>query len=279
MSLALTHFNPASSIESFITNAQKQLILSEEEEKSLAFKFSLNNDLQAAHQLVLSHLRLVISIARSYLGYGLPHADLIQEGNVGLMKAVKNFKPENGARLSAYATFWIKSAINEYVITNWRIVKIATTKAQRKLFFNLRTLKGELSSVSDKEAISIANELNVKKEDVFEMDARFSSPDMPFDLEEDSEVSSYNPLKYLAQSSKYEPDILLQDQQEDRSERITEYLKLLDGRTQDIIYSRWLNEEKESTLADLSAKYHISMERVRQIEKAGMEKIKQFILK
>jgi RNA polymerase sigma-32 factor len=239
------------------------------------FRDTENTD--AAGKLVLSHLRLVVAVARGYLGYGLPHADLIQEGNIGLMKAVKRFDPERGVRLVSFALHWIKAEIHEYVLRNWRLVKIATTKAQRKLFFNLRSHKKGLDSFTPQEVENLAKELNVKPEEVKEMEMRIAGGDVTFEAPADaSEEQSFAPIAYLTDSED-EPSRLLEDKEIEtkRSASLTQALEALDERSRRIIQARWLAEEKEQlTLHDLAAEFKVSAERIRQIEVKAMQKMK-----
>ena len=254
-------------------------ILTPAQEKELAEQYYYDENLDAARQLVLSHLRFVVHLAKSYKGYGLPIADLIQEGNVGLMKAVKRFNPERGVRLVSFAVHWIKAEIHEYVLRNWRIVKVATTKSQRKLFFNLRSSKKSLSWLSAAEAQSIAGDLGVNVKDVYKMEGRLSSIDLGFDAGndagDDEGVSSYAPVHYLEDHSE-DPALLLENSNWEKTANSGLYLALqdLDERSRDIIQQRWLNENNKATLHDLAAKYDISAERVRQLEKNAMAKVK-----
>lgn len=276
------------SLESYIQMANRQPILTEEQEKSLIQQFVEDGNLEAAKKLVLSHLRLVISIARNYLGYGLPHADLIQEGNIGLMKAVKKFDLSHGVRLVTFAIHWIKAEINEYVIKNWRIVKLATTKAQRKLFFNLRKLKNAYNEgvkyLTNKQTSEIAKKLNVKESDVKEMEMRLFGNDIALDTPTDNENNQnfynedeYNfaPIDYLTDEN-YEPSKNLE--QKDNLYLQNEGLRLalnnLDDRSKQIIQRRWLCENP-ATLHELAAEYSISAERIRQIEAKAMQKMKK----
>ncbi|MCX7628126.1 MAG: RNA polymerase sigma factor RpoH [Methylophilaceae bacterium] len=270
---------PAGSLESYIQAVKSFPVLSAEEEYELGMRLKLYNDLEAARKLILSHLRLVVSIARSYSGYGLPQADLIQEGNLGLMKAVRRFDPERGVRLVSFAVHWIKAEIHEFILRNWRLVKIATTKAQRKLFFNLRSMKTHEGSLRPEEVQEIARELKVKPEEVVEMDARFNGHDIAMEAhgsEDGEEV--FSPIAYL------------EDQRPDPSEELAEReiemlqadglkraLASLDERSRRIVEARWLKEGGGATLHELAAEYGVSAERIRQIEQKAMQKMRQLI--
>ncbi len=264
---------PQGSIEGYIHEAYDYPMLTAEEEKELAERLYYHQDLDAAKTLILSHLRFVIHVARGYSGYGLPQADLIQEGNIGLMKAVKRFNPEVGVRLVSFAVHWIKAEIHEYVLRNWRIVKVATTKAQRKLFFNLRKTKQRLGWFSDKEVDMVANELGVSKEDVLEMESRMTGSDVGFDLPVDDD-ESYAPALYLEdKSSNFAAELENENFETQAADQVANALAELDERSRDIIKSRWLDDEK-ATLHDLAAKYNISAERVRQLETNALKKLK-----
>ena len=249
-----------------------------EEERALARRFREGGDLEAARQLVLGNLRFVAHIARGYLGYGLPLPDLIQEGNIGLMKAVKRYDPEIGVRLVSFAVHWIRAEIHEFIIQNWRIVKIATTKAQRKLFFNLRKFKTRLGWFSHDEASAVAEELGVGVESVYEMENRLSNQDMAFDLssdEEGDERDASAPVLYLQQANADPAEMLEADEWgEHREINLAEAIGQLDERSRDILASRWLNEQK-LTLHDLAARYQVSAERIRQLENSAMKKLKK----
>lgn len=266
-------------IEAYIANANRMPVLSADREVELARCLRDTGDLRAAKELVLSHLRLVISIARQYLGYGLPHADLIQEGNIGLMKAIRRFDPERGVRLMSFAVHWIKAEIHEFVIRNWRLVKIATTKAQRKIFFNLRSMRSNGNYLDSAQIDKIANSLNVRSEDIREMETRLSGSDISIDSKEDGD-DSYNPSEYLFES-KDEPDNILHKRDYDlmQSVGLKKALEILDGRSRKIVESRWLQDENNHTLQELADEFGISAERVRQIESAAMKKMKSFLLK
>ena len=269
--------SPGGNLKSYINSIHNIGILSSEEEKKLAEDLYYRNDLDAARKLVLAHLRFVVHIAKTYSGYGLSEADLIQEGNIGLMKAVRRFTPEVGVRLISFAVHWIKAEIHEYVLRNWKIVKIATTKAQRKLFFNLRSKKKDLGWLTEEEVKSISEDLGVKPSDVKEMEKRLSGLDMSFDpLEGDAnEKANYAPANYLADSTSNPSEIIeKEDDSSLNTAQLYEALKQLDDRSRDIIYDRWLSAEK-LTLHELAEKYGISAERVRQIEQNAMKKVKQ----
>ena len=269
--------SPGGNLESYINSIHNIGILSSEEEKKLAEDLYYRNDLDAARKLVLAHLRFVVHIAKTYSGYGLSEADLIQEGNIGLMKAVRRFNPEVGVRLISFAVHWIKAEIHEYVLRNWKIVKIATTKAQRKLFFNLRSKKKDLGWLTEEEVKSISEDLGVKPSDVKEMEKRLSGLDMSFDpLEGDAnEKANYAPANYLEDSTSNPSEIIEKaDDSSLNTAQLYEALKQLDDRSRDIIYDRWLSDKK-LTLHELAEKYGISAERVRQIEQNAMKKVKQ----
>ena len=269
--------SPGGNLKAYINSIHNIGILSSEEEKKLAEDLYYRNDLDAARKLVLAHLRFVVHIAKTYSGYGLSEADLIQEGNIGLMKAVRRFNPEVGVRLISFAVHWIKAEIHEYVLRNWKIVKIATTKAQRKLFFNLRSKKKDLGWLTEEEVKSISEDLGVKPSDVKEMEKRLSGIDMSFDpLEGDAnEKANYAPANYLEDSTSNPSEIIeKEDDSSLNTAQLYEALKQLDDRSRDIIYDRWLSAEK-LTLHELAEKYGISAERVRQIEQNAMKKVKQ----
>jgi RNA polymerase sigma-32 factor len=268
---------PVSSIEAYITHVNQIPMLSQAEEHDLATRLQTENDLLAARQLVLAHLRYVVRVARGYLGYGLPLNDLIQEGNIGLMKAVKRYDPTVGARLVTFAMHWIKAEIHEYVLRNWRIVKVATTKAQRKLFFNLRTMKKHLGWLTNDEVAEVAKDLRVKPETVREMELRLNSADMSFDHsgDDDEEDSHFAPAGYLEDHS-YSPTVQFEkgEQSNQAQHALREALETLDSRSQEILQARWLADEK-ATLQELAHKYQVSAERIRQLEKNAMEKLKK----
>ena len=270
---------PGQNLEAYLSSVQNIAILTPEEEKRLAEDLYYRNDLEAARQLVMAHLRFVVHIARGYSGYGLPQADLIQEGNVGLMKAVRKFNPEVGVRLISFAVHWIKSEMHEYIIKNWKIVKVATTKAQRKLFFNLRSQKKELNWLSQDEIKTISNELGVDEKSIKEMQSRLSSSDMSFDppSEANDDEASFSPSGFLADESKDPAELIEREDSEEYShELLHKAMSALDSRSKEILIDRWLQDQK-LTLHELADKYGVSAERIRQIEKAAMEKVKSFI--
>ena len=274
--LSIANINPADDLNIYQQTINAFPSLTAEEEYSLAMRLKKENDLEAAKQLILSQLKLVIKIARSYSGYNLPHADLVQEGNIGLMKAVKRFDPERGVRLVSFAIHWIKAEIQEYVVKNWRLVKTATTKAQRKLFFNLRSLKKSLKPLNVEEIKSIAKELNVKEEEVKEMEYRFSGQEIAIDYSDDErEEDSFRPISYLQDNALEHSDQLsAQEDESNASDGLKDALSQLDERSRLIIEARWLNENKAKTLHDLADQYQVSAERIRQIEQAALNKIK-----
>jgi RNA polymerase sigma-32 factor len=266
------------SIESYMQSAYSIPMLTAEEEKDLATRLYEENDLKAAQKLIMSHLRFVIHVAKGYSGYGLAQADLVQEGNVGLMKAVKRFNPEVGVRLVSFAVHWIKAEIHEYVLKNWRIVKVATTKAQRKLFFNLRKNKKRLGWFSNDEVNTVAETLGVSTKDVLEMENRMSSHDQAFELSSDDDdggsASNFSPALYLEdKQSDLAVEVENANWENHANTRLSTALVALDERSQDIIKTRWLAEDK-TTLQDLANKYDISAERVRQLEKNALNKLK-----
>ena len=268
---------PGVNLGAYISTVNQIPILSAEQEKELAERYYYDQDLDAAKMLVMSHLRFVVHIARSYAGDGLPQGDLIQEGNLGLMKAIKRFDPNMNVRLVSFAVHWIKAEIHEYVIRNWRIVKIATTKAQRKLFFNLRSLKKSSKKLTLAEAQSIANDLNVTPEQVLEMEGRLTAYDAAFEAQgdDDDEGSTHvAPALYL-EDNRYDPARLAEDEdyEEQSTSALHEAMDQLDDRSRNILQRRWLDDEK-STLHELAAEYNVSAERIRQLEKNAMEKIK-----
>ena len=270
---------PGGNIAAYVNSVSAISVLSAEQERELAERLYHHNDLDAARDLVLSHLRFVVHIARSYSGYGLPLADIVQEGNVGLMKAVKRFDPSKGVRLISFAVHWIKAEIHEYVLRNWRIVKVATTKAQRKLFFNLRGSKKRLGWLNNEEAAAVAADLGVEIKQVREMEQRLSARDAAFDLsvDEDEDSAYLVPAQYLEDHS---GDPARQLEQADWEEvhygRLNAAVATLDERSRDIIQQRWLNDEKV-TLHDLAAKYAVSAERIRQLEQSAMKKVRGLI--
>lgn len=264
------------SIDHYMRAVKSYPVLSAEEEYDLANRLRSDHDLEAAKRLILSHLRLVVSIARGYSGYGLPQADLIQEGNIGLMKAVKRFDPERGVRLVSFAVHWIKAEIHEFVLRNWRLVKIATTKAQRKLFFNLRGMKSHSGSLHANEITAIAHELKVKPEEVMEMEARMGGHDMALEShgEEDGE-DNWSPIAYL-EDQRPEPSTCLAERQIEslQSAGLEHALGSLDARSRHILEARWLRDDDGATLHELAAEYGVSAERIRQIEQKAMQKMK-----
>ncbi len=283
---------PLGNLDAYISAANRLPLLTLEEEQAAARSLRENNDLDAAGRLVLSHLRLVVSISRQYLGYGLPHGDLIQEGNVGLMKAVKRFDPDQGVRLVSYAMHWIKAEIHEYILKNWRMVKVATTKAQRKLFFNLRSMKQGFKAdaldadthrnrLSEHEIGVIADQLKVKREEVMEMEIRMSGGDVLLDpAPSDDGEQAFGPIAYLADAA-HEPTVMIESRQRDMlaSDGIATALTSLDERSRRIVQERWLNVNDDGsggmTLHELAAEYGVSAERIRQIEVAAMKKMKK----
>ena len=279
MTTAIALPNPAiGSLESYIQAVRAFPILTPEEETEYARRLRDENDVDAASKLVLSHLRVVVHVARGYLGYGLPQADLIQEGNVGLMKAVKRFDPERGVRLVSFAIHWIKAEMHEYILRNWRMVKIATTKAQRKLFFNLRSMKQGMGTLGPDEVQRIAKELGVKPEEVSEMETRINGGDVALEPVGSDEEDSYGPLAYLADPAA-EPVLALENKQSEslREKGLEKALETLDERSRKIIQARWLTEDDARTLHDLAAEYGVSAERIRQIEARALQKMKGII--
>ena len=267
------------SIDCYIHSVNQVPILSLDEEQNLARLLQNEGDIDAARQLIMSHLRFVVKIARGYNGYGLQQADLIQEGNIGLMKAVKRFNPDVGVRLVSFAVHWIRAEIHEFILKNWRVVKIATTKAQRKLFFNLRSSKKRLGWLNQKEINEVAKDLGVKPADVIEMEKRMSNYDAAFETDLDDDSITYQPSQYL-QNDDCSPEELLENEQNvsNEHENLQSALSLLDDRSKDIISKRWLNEKK-ATLHDLAAIHNISAERVRQIESSAIKKLRNSINK
>jgi RNA polymerase sigma-32 factor len=267
---------PTGSLEAYIHTVNRFPILSAEEERALALRFRRDGDLAAARGLVLSHLRLVVALARGYLGYGLPHADLIQEGNIGLMKAVKRFDPERGVRLVSFAIHWIRAEIHEYILRNWRLVKVATTKAQRKLFFNLRSMKKGLAPMTSADVERVASELRVKPEEVVEMETRLSGKEVAFEADQDDE-EAYAPVNYLAADRDAEPLRVLEakEAEENQVAGLESALASLDPRSRRIVEARWLREKDPATLHDLAAEFKVSAERIRQIEAKALEKMRK----
>lgn len=270
---------PVGSLDAYVDRVARIPVLSREEEVELATKFRRDTDLNAARQLVLSHLRFVVHIARGYSGYGLPVGDLIQEGNVGLMKAVKRFDPEVGVRLVSFAVHWIRAEIHEYVLRNWRLVKIATTKSQRKLFFNLRKFKKNLGWLTESETQAIASDLGVTTHEVTDMEQRLSSRDLSFDPapDTDDEENSYSPSAYLPHPEA-DPSVAVEREQwdEDTTDRLANAMQTLDERSQHILRSRWMTDEK-ATLHELADRYGVSAERIRQIEANAIKKLRGMV--
>ena len=272
--------SPGKDIESYLSSVHAIPILTKEQEQELALKLYEEDDLDAARQLVIHHLRFVVHIARSYQGYGLPLGDIIQEGNVGLMKAVDKYDPHRGVKLVSFAVHWIKAEIHEYILKNWRLVKIATTKAQRKLFFNLRGKKKSLDWLTKEEAESIASDLNVDVKDVLHMENRLSSNDSSFDapvpMGDDEEIMS--PSQYL-EDKRYDPEVIVANEQAEQVNRseLVEALKMLDDRSKDILQRRYLADQK-ATLHDLADEYEVSAERIRQIENSALKKLKSLMV-
>ncbi len=268
---------PGANLPAYVQAVSGISVLSAERERELAEDLYYNDNVDAARQLVMSHLRFVVHIARSYSGYGLGEADLIQEGNVGLMKAVKRFNPEKGVRLVSFAVHWIKAEMHEYILRNWRIVKVATTKAQRKLFFNLRSAKKSLSWLTSDEARAVAEDLNVDVQEVQRMEGRLASRDIAFDLPSDSDDddSAWQSPQYYLEDSSQDPAATAEDDdwQRDSESRLHSAMADLDERSRDILAQRWLSEEK-STLHELAARYEVSAERIRQLEQNAMKKLR-----
>jgi RNA polymerase sigma-32 factor len=280
---AVSPLGPIASIEEYINFANSIPMLSVEEEQELARRLRENNDLDAAQQLILAHLRFVVAVAKSFLGYGLALSDLIQEGNIGLMKAVKRFDPNLGVRLVSFAVHWIKAEMHDFIIKNWRIVRVATTKPQRKLFFNLRSQKKRLGWLSAEEIAHVAKELKVKESDVIEMEQRMNAADMHFEapIEENAydEEDSFHPENYLTAPESQNPDVEAIEHRTEakRNSALQQALQDLDERSRDIISARWLDDNK-ATLHDLAHKYQISHERVRQLEEAALKKLKKHLV-
>ncbi|QIM47969.1 RNA polymerase sigma factor RpoH [Pusillimonas sp. DMV24BSW_D] len=272
---AISNPGALGTIEAYIAAVNRLPVLTQVQETELGKRLRDHEDLDAARQLILSHLRLVVSISRQYLGYGLAHADLIQEGNIGLMKAVKRFDPERGVRLVSFAVHWIKAEIHEYIVRNWRMVKVATTKAQRKLFFNLRRMRPDGQTLDPSQVADIAQELNVRPEDVSEMEVRLSGREMALEAPADDE-DAYAPVSYLSDDGRQEPSQVLERRAHDtlQGPALAEALEGLDARSRHIVESRWLRDEGGATLHELADEYGISAERVRQIEAAAFKKLK-----
>ncbi|GAB3288078.1 RNA polymerase sigma factor RpoH [Pseudidiomarina andamanensis] len=278
-SMALAVPQSSGSLEAYISTVNRIPMLSAEEERELATRLQEQDDLEAARQLIMSHLRFVVHVARSYSGYGLPQADLIQEGNIGLMKAVRRFDPAVGVRLVSFAVHWIKAEIHEYVLKNWRMVKIATTKAQRKLFFNLRKMKKRLGWFTNEEVNTVAETLGVSTNEVLEMEARMSAYDQAFELSSDDDDakdnSTYSPAQYLEDKRSDLAEEVENEQWENHTQRrLLSAINTLDERSQDIVRARWLDEENKTTLQELADKYQVSAERVRQLEANAMKKLR-----
>jgi RNA polymerase sigma-32 factor len=275
--LAMAIANPGAlgTIDAYISTVNRLPVLTAEQETDLGRRLRDDEDVTAARELVLSHLRLVVSVARQYLGYGLPHADLIQEGNVGLMKAVKRFDPERGVRLVSFAVHWIKAEIHEFVIRNWRMVKVATTKAQRKLFFNLRSMRPDGQTLDPGQIDDIARVLKVRPVDVSEMEVRLSGRDMALDNQDDDD-ESFSPIAYLTDGGQQEPSNVLERQARDslHGEGLTAALSSLDDRSRRIVEARWLQDDGGLTLHDLAQEFGVSAERIRQIESAALKKMR-----
>ena len=278
--LSLSTLNISDDFNIYQETIRKIPSLTAEEERELAYRLKKDNDLEAAKKLILSHLKLVMKIARSYSGYNLPHADLVQEGNIGLMKAVKRFDPDRGVRLVSFAIYWIKAEIQEYVIKNWRLVKTATTKAQRKLFFNLRSLRKTLQPLKQEDIKSIAEELKVKEEEVREMEYRLNGREIAIDYSDDeSEDDHYKPISYLQDDSLNPSDQLEQDETKENNFSLLRHsLKELDDRSRAIVEARWLSSNKSETLHELAAKFDVSAERIRQIEQNALTKLKALMI-
>jgi RNA polymerase sigma-32 factor len=278
--MQLNLMTPGTNLAGYIATVNNIPMLTAEEERALAVDLRETGNLDAARRLILPHLRFVVHVARGYSGYGLQQADLIQEGSIGLMKAVKRFDPDVGVRLVSFAVHWIRAEMHEFILRNWRIVKVATTKAQRKLFFNLRKSKARLGWFSHEEVQTVANELGVKPETVLEMESRLSGRDVGFDgyQDDDDESQAFAPAAYLEDVSQ-EPGRVVEaaDWSSHNEQRLAQALSTLDERSQDILASRWLSEEK-ATLHELAGKYDISAERIRQLEKAAMQKLRSTLM-
>jgi len=277
-SFALPIPSAVGSLETYVQSVNRFPILTQERETALARRYHAEGDIEAARELVLSHLRVVVAISRGYLGYGLPQADLIQEGNIGLMKAVKRFDPERGVRLVSFAVHWIRAEMHEFILRNWRIVKVATTKAQRKLFFNLRSLKQSFHSLGTEEAKAIARKLGVKPEEVIEMETRLTGRDAALDPAGDDDDEGYAPISYL-KAENAEPGRILEHEETERLKTtgLAKALTQLDPRSRRIIEARWLDEKEPATLHDLAAEFGVSAERIRQIEVKALARMKGVI--
>jgi RNA polymerase sigma-32 factor len=264
------------SLEAYVQTVNRFPVLTQEQEFALATRFKTQNDLDAARELVLSHLRVVVSVARGYAGYGLPQADLIQEGNIGLMKAVKRYDPERGVRLVSFALHWIRAEIHEFVVRNWRLVKIATTKSQRKLFFNLRSMKKGLEPLKPQQISEIAQQLKVSEHDVVEMEARFSGHEVALESSGNDDEENYAPINYLTDNAEHEPSHILETTEREnlQTSGLANALAGLDERSRRIVEARWLCDEGAAvTLHDLAAEFKVSAERIRQIEQKAMDKM------
>jgi RNA polymerase sigma-32 factor len=279
--LAFSLPSAVGSLDNYIQSANRFPLLTEQQEVALARRLRDEGDVDAARQMVLSHLRLVIATARGYLGYGLPHADLIQEGNIGLMKAVKRFDPDRGVRLVSFAIHWIKAEIHEYILKNWRLVKIATTKSQRKLFFNLRSMKKSFATLGPEEVKAVARTLGVKPEEVVEMETRLGGQDIALEASTDDEDERFAPIAYLAADASSEPTTVIERKEYDRlqDQGLRQALDGLDERSRDIVRRRWLVEDGEevATLHELADRYGVSAERIRQIEAKALQKMRGFL--
>ncbi|MDN7125593.1 RNA polymerase sigma factor RpoH [Pseudidiomarina terrestris] len=277
--MALAVPQSGGSLEAYIQSVNRIPMLTAEEENQLAVRLTEENDLEAARKLIMSHLRFVVHVARSYSGYGLPQADLIQEGNIGLMKAVRRFDPSVGVRLVSFAVHWIKAEIHEYVLKNWRVVKVATTKAQRKLFFNLRKMKKRLGWFTHEEVSTVAETLGVSTKEVMEMEARMSAHDQAFELSSDDddarEGGNYSPAQYLEDKrSDLAEEVEQEEWQAHTQKRLFSAINTLDERSQDIVRARWLDDNNKTTLQELADKYEVSAERVRQLEANAIKKLR-----
>jgi RNA polymerase sigma-32 factor len=277
-SFALPVPSAAGSLESYVQTVNRFPLLTQEQELAFARRYRKEGDLEAARELVVSHLRVVVAVSRGYLGYGLPQADLIQEGNIGLMKAVRRYDPERGVRLVSFAVHWIRAEMHEFILRNWRIVKVATTKAQRKLFFNLRSLKQSFNSLGVEEVKAVAKQLGVKSDEVVEMETRLTGRDIAIEPAGDDEEESFAPIAYLA-AEDAEPGRLLEHEQTERLQAsgLTQALAGLDARSRRIIEARWLTEKEAATLHDLAAEFGVSAERIRQIEAKALARMKGVI--
>jgi len=266
------------SLDAYVQSVNRLPLLTQEQEVAYARRYRKDGDLNAARELVVSHLRVVVAMSRGYLGYGLPQADLIQEGNIGLMKAVKRFDPERGVRLVSFAVHWIRAEMHEYILRNWRIVKVATTKAQRKLFFNLRSLKQSFNSLGFEEVKKIARQLGVKPEEVVEMETRLTGKDIAIEHTGDDEDEKFSPISYLA-AENAEPGRILEHEESARIQGrgLEQAIAGLDARSRRIVEARWLNEKEPATLHDLAAEFGVSAERIRQIEVKALARMKGVI--